>query len=79
MASLTSLTLEQVRFRAVSLVRAGIRDLTIRGGLFSDCLFEMAAISGTNLAGVRTEGCYFAGARFACPTDEPDILGAMPR
>ena len=77
MASLTSLTLEQVRFRAVSLVRAGIRDLTIRGGLFSDCLFEMAAISGTNLAGVRTEGCYFAGARFACPTDEPDILGAM--
>ncbi|WP_300158571.1 class I adenylate cyclase [Solidesulfovibrio sp.] len=78
-ASLAGFRLETCRFRAVSLVRAAFHDLAARGALFSDCLFEMAAFPKADLAGVRTEGCYFAGARFGGVTDEPDILGAMAK
>ena len=79
MADITGLTLSQIRFRAVSLVRATVRGLSARGGLFSDCLFEMAVVPEADLTGLRTEGCYFAGVRFSGPTDEPDILGAMAK
>jgi len=79
MADLTDVFLDQVRFRAVSLVRAAGHGLAIRGALFSDCLFEMAALPGTRMKSIRTEGCYFAGSRFSGTTDEPDILGAMAK
>ena len=78
-AALSNLTMTHCRFRAVSLVRAVLHDLSCRGVLFSDCLFEMAVFPRADLVGVRTEGCYFAGSRFAGPTDEPDILGAMTK
>ena len=78
-AALSNLSLTRCRFRAVSLVRAVLHDLSCLGTLFSDCLFEMAAFPRADLASVRTEGCYFAGSRFAGPTDEPDILGAMAK
>lgn len=78
-AGLTDVTLEQVRLRAVSLVRAVSQGLTIRGALFSDCLFEMATLPGTTMESIRTEGCYFAGSHFSGATDEPDILGAMAK
>lgn len=78
-AALANLTLARCRLRAVSLVRAVLHDFACHGVLFSDCLFEMATFPRANLVSVRTEGCYFAGSRFAGPTDEPDILGAMAR
>jgi len=79
MAGLTDVSLEQVRFRAVSLVRAVVHGVSIRGALFSDCLFEMVALPDARMQSVRTEGCYFAGSRFSGATDEPDILGAMAK
>ncbi len=78
-ATLAGLTLDTCRLRAVSLVRAVPHALRARGPLFSDCLFEMAAFAQAAFPGTRTEGCYFAGARFSGPTDEPDILGAMAK
>ncbi|MFP5260258.1 MAG: class I adenylate cyclase [Acidobacteriota bacterium] len=78
-AALANLHLTRCRFRAVSLVRAVLHELSCIGVLFSDCLFEMAVLPQTSLASVRTEGCYFAGSRFAGSTDEPDILGAMAK
>ncbi|MEL7638170.1 MAG: class I adenylate cyclase [Solidesulfovibrio sp.] len=78
-ATLAGLTLDTCRLRAVSLVRAVPHALRARGTLFSDCLFEMAAFAQAAFPGTRTEGCYFAGARFSGPTDEPDILGAMAK
>lgn len=78
-AAMAGVSLTACRLRAVSLVRAVFHDLSVRGALFSDCLFEMAVFPQAQLAGVRTEGCYFAGARFSGATDEPDILGAMAK
>lgn len=78
-ANLTRLRVAASRLRAVSLVRATLHAFTARGALFSDCLFEMATFPDGVFAGVRTEGCYFAGARFTGATDEPDLLGAMAK
>ncbi len=78
-ATLAGLSLDTCRFRAVSLVRAVPHGFRAQGTLFSDCLFEMAAFAQSAFPGARTEGCYFAGARFSGSTDEPDLLGAMAK
>jgi adenylate cyclase class 1 len=78
-AALGGLSLARCEFRAVSLVRAVLQRFSGRGAVFSDCLFEMAVFAETDLYGVRTRGCYFAGSRFSGATDEPDILGAMAK